>query len=631
MDSTLLLPCLLLALVSQSELLASAAVYNLEDPYPPENNDSRVPLYFSLIQSFSGQYISSYSLPGLQLALDLINEDETLLPGYSLHFVITDTPCNKIDALDTFHRQVFEGPTKIGIIGSGCSVSTEPTASISHYYNLVQVSCIASSPAFRDRQLFPRYFQLLPTDASLAITYMGLIEFYQWKRVAIIVQMENLFTVAMDELKVLLNDNSIEYSETELVVNEDGVNGGPPNSTIVNLDSVFDESSRIFIISTYEPLAREIICEAYRKGYRYPRHLFFMIPWYVNGWWRFEAGSYGCTVAEREDTLEYSMTVMNLPFAAYLNMSTTTDTGHEGTDNGRGMTVREYFDKVEEYLERPPLNVTLYDDVAPVCYDAMWTLALALNNTITEFETNISLSDLAYEAGNMPNRNETFRMENFTYQNDVVMETMFKHLEETDFLGVSGDVTFNEVGIRRVTQYLILQFRKNSSKRIVNEEIGVWSTNASLVYTKNHTEETTWPFGIPYDGVSVVIVINTVHASLTSVMIIFSTVGILFSAACLVFNFYFRNQTLIRLSSPNLNYLIGSGAILLYLAIIVTVLPADTAVFSSVVCNLRVWLTGFGYSLCYGTILVKMWRVYYIFSNPSTLKKAVSSPILMLK
>ena len=88
MDCTLLL---LLSLVSQSGLLASAGVYNLEDPYPPEDSDSRVPLYFSLIQSFSGQYISSYSLPGLQLALDLINEDETLLPGYSLHFVITDT------------------------------------------------------------------------------------------------------------------------------------------------------------------------------------------------------------------------------------------------------------------------------------------------------------------------------------------------------------------------------------------------------------------------------------------------------------------------------------------------------------------------------------------------------------
>ena len=80
-----------------------------------------------------------------------------------------------------------------------------------------------------------------------------------------------------------------------------------------------------------------LFLQAYRKGYRYPQYLFFMIPWYVNGWWRFEEDSYGCTVAEREETLEYSMTVMNLPFAIYLNMSTNTDTGHEGTDNGRGM------------------------------------------------------------------------------------------------------------------------------------------------------------------------------------------------------------------------------------------------------------------------------------------------------
>ena len=88
MAPTLLL-CLLLASVS---LTASTddGTYELEGPYP--DGDTRVPLYFSLIQSFSGQYISSYSLPGLQLALDLINNDTDLLPGYSLHFVITDTP-----------------------------------------------------------------------------------------------------------------------------------------------------------------------------------------------------------------------------------------------------------------------------------------------------------------------------------------------------------------------------------------------------------------------------------------------------------------------------------------------------------------------------------------------------------
>ena len=61
-----------------------------EITYPPVNeSDGRTPLYFALIQSF-GQYISIYSMVGLEVALDFINADETLLPGYSLHYVYTD-------------------------------------------------------------------------------------------------------------------------------------------------------------------------------------------------------------------------------------------------------------------------------------------------------------------------------------------------------------------------------------------------------------------------------------------------------------------------------------------------------------------------------------------------------------
>ena len=60
--------------------------------HPPVNvSDSRTPLYFGLIQSlFGGLYVSAYSMVGLEVALDLINENETLLPGYSLHYVLTD-------------------------------------------------------------------------------------------------------------------------------------------------------------------------------------------------------------------------------------------------------------------------------------------------------------------------------------------------------------------------------------------------------------------------------------------------------------------------------------------------------------------------------------------------------------
>ena len=47
--------------------------------------------------------------------------------------------CEHTTALDALHDGVLHPPTKIAVVGAGCSVATEPTAEISHYYNLIQV------------------------------------------------------------------------------------------------------------------------------------------------------------------------------------------------------------------------------------------------------------------------------------------------------------------------------------------------------------------------------------------------------------------------------------------------------------------------------------------------------------
>jgi len=60
--------------------------------YPSINeNDTRKPLYFALLQSFGGQYNGSGSVAGLQVALDRINNDPNILPSYTLHYTLTDT------------------------------------------------------------------------------------------------------------------------------------------------------------------------------------------------------------------------------------------------------------------------------------------------------------------------------------------------------------------------------------------------------------------------------------------------------------------------------------------------------------------------------------------------------------
>ena len=63
------------------------------ETYPPVGieNATTKPLFVSLILSFGSGYNSSNSVPGVQLALDLINQDPRMLPGYKLHYTLTDS------------------------------------------------------------------------------------------------------------------------------------------------------------------------------------------------------------------------------------------------------------------------------------------------------------------------------------------------------------------------------------------------------------------------------------------------------------------------------------------------------------------------------------------------------------
>ena len=76
------------------------------DIYPPVEGDIRdndhqfscvpspnksCPLYIALSVSFGGEYLSSGVTASIQYALDQINNDSSLLPGYSLHYTVTDS------------------------------------------------------------------------------------------------------------------------------------------------------------------------------------------------------------------------------------------------------------------------------------------------------------------------------------------------------------------------------------------------------------------------------------------------------------------------------------------------------------------------------------------------------------
>ena len=83
---------------------------------------------------------------------------------------------------------------------------------------------------------------------------------------------------------------------------------------------------------------------------------------------------------------------------------------------------------------------------------------------------------------------------------------------------------------------------------------------------------------------------------------------------------------LVKLGSPNVNIMIVVGAIMFYMIVILFGVDENVASYSIVdeLCHARIWLVAIGFSLLYGTIFAKTWRIYYIFNYAKPNIKIVS-------
>ena len=92
--SVVLLPLLL---VSWVRFCHGQRLTELGEPYVYPSLDSincsgKTPLYFGLIQSFDAeQFDGSGAIAGVNVALDRINRNCSVLPGYSLHYTVADS------------------------------------------------------------------------------------------------------------------------------------------------------------------------------------------------------------------------------------------------------------------------------------------------------------------------------------------------------------------------------------------------------------------------------------------------------------------------------------------------------------------------------------------------------------
>lgn len=81
--------------LDQTEIDRIQRVIENNQHYPTLPNygerSAKKALVFGLIMSFGGNIDSSGAVPGVRVALDRINNDSSLLPGYTLHYALSDS------------------------------------------------------------------------------------------------------------------------------------------------------------------------------------------------------------------------------------------------------------------------------------------------------------------------------------------------------------------------------------------------------------------------------------------------------------------------------------------------------------------------------------------------------------
>ncbi|XP_065899524.1 gamma-aminobutyric acid type B receptor subunit 2-like [Dysidea avara] len=522
-------------------------------------------LHLGVLVSQDGETDLSGFLPALDLALKTIDNDTSL--RYRFNVTVNDSMCEAASSLRSFIDQIFS-QNLIMLIGSDCSVATEPVAEISSNWNLVQISQASSSPRLSNNETFPLFLRTVSSDAEIVAGIVAAMKEFGWSRVALITQSENIFTFLSTDLKSRLDAEGLQLI------------GEFPFNTDENVTTVMRQvrrsPARIIFVNMYEENAIIVMCEALRYGMIHPTYSWMFFNWYSDDWWK----NASCT---KNDTNIKNLLSTSLIFDHYPRI----DEDDKNEVNVGGITWNEFESYHEPAFAELGRNASSQLEDSAYMFDAVWAAALALNNT------NDSLVNFTY------NDEASANISRYIYQETIKLK----------FFGLTGNVFFHENGDRpgrvRVLQYK----QRDNDSMLVKVPIGRVENGSLKLY---EGARPIFPGGVAEDEEYL-----HVFEALFAIYTVLSIFGIIFAVICLVFNLWFRKQKLVKLGSPYVNAMIVAGAVVFYITVILFGVDENVASSSTVdnLCQTRIWMVAIGFSLLYGTMFAKTWRIYFIFNH----------------
>lgn len=527
--------------------------------------------------SFVGAFDDGHDIaPAAYLAVEQINNRTDVLRDYSIKLLRADGGCNVTERSVIGINEIYCSCKPImGIIGPSCGTSSMIVSQLAgkQQFSLITIH-YGQREILGNRMLFPFAFGILGSHIVYVEAMTELIMQNSWTKVAILYSEDDIDTARskaiQDNVRKLPN---FKISFTSAIYDN-----------YIPLREVKDTFTRVTLVLGTPGITLRTICLASYEHMVYPKYQwvfmeridsdFHSISFLYNGKY------YSCSGSEISSALYGSV---NLLFGAVGAV----DDLHAVRDNGITLEQyqQEYRQHVEEYTTR--FNVTSTEvDWAMGFYDAVWSLAFALNNSLEELNANLTQVK--------PGSN-------------IVALTIAKYMVNLDFHGISGRIKFDsQTGYNVNTSVNVNQYNHN----LTSTRVGAYIQHSLTMFEEANPKFISAQFESKHEHVD---------TSVAVILLMITMLTIPLAIILQITSIVYRDYKPIKASSPLLNHLIFFGCYLIEVSAAVYVLTevheAITSVTRLYLCNVIPWLLTTGTTLIVGTVFVKTWRLHRIYAH----------------
>ncbi|XP_054708523.1 gamma-aminobutyric acid type B receptor subunit 2-like [Uloborus diversus] len=475
--------------------------------------------------------------------------------------------------MKVFFDMLHQKPNKVILFGAACTTVTDPIAKSSEFFQLIQVTYADTHPMYTNEK-YPNFFRVVPSESAFNPARVALLRYYNWTRVGTLYQNTPRYELPHNTLLTDLDSARIAIAETQGLVEE-------LQHELIKLKN---KDVRIILGNFDEEWARKIFCEAYHLKMYGRKYQWIIVGMFRERWWEIRSGNTSCTPWELTQAMEGYIATDILPLSSSENITVS------------GLTAAEY---ACEYDKKRNDEYSRFHGYA---YDGIWAIAMAIENVAQKLKA----------------KGKPTALKDFQYRDETWGKLFREAFNETSFTGVTGSVNF--IKNERKCQILLKQFQNGSEVKIgeydpVTDEID-FSKGASII----------WSGGGPAaDRTHRKIARKRISITVYIILVAFAVIGIVIASVFLIVNIKYRNQRYIKMSSPYLNNIIVVGCMLTYTSVIL--LGMDSGLSSETnfpyICAARAWVLMSGFTLAFGSMFSKTWRVHAIFTNIKLNKKII--------